>query len=163
MTEARLPPFESLIKSRDVEDPVNMWLHRPLAYAFVALIYKTSITPNQITGLATVVGFAAAGFWFWGTKTAMILGGILLWTSGIIDGADGILARAKNMSSQFGRVLDGSMDMVVAIVSLAAAFTHIFIRSRSWWILLQAPIAVGMTLPHVYLYDFYKESYSGVG
>ena len=45
---AALPPFDALLKSRDVEDPVNLWVHRPLAYAFVAMIYRTRITPHEL-------------------------------------------------------------------------------------------------------------------
>ena len=38
----------------------------------------------------------------------MIAAGALLWTAAILDGADGILARAKGQASQFGRALDGA-------------------------------------------------------
>ena len=97
--KARLPPFDSLLKSRDVEDPVNLWVHRPLAYAIVAGIYRTSVTPNQMTLAATLVGLAAGACWFIGTSELVVAGGALLWASSILDGADGILARAKRMQS----------------------------------------------------------------
>ena len=57
-----LPPFSSVLKSREVEDPVNLWLHRPLAYGFVAATFRTPITPNMITVLAVVVGMTAGAF-----------------------------------------------------------------------------------------------------
>src|SRR5262245_59422827 len=113
-----LPPFETVLKSRAVEDPVNLWVHRPLAYAFVALVFRTSITPNQITLLALLVGFAASACWFIGTPDMMFWGGALLWSSAILDGADGILARAKQLFSDLGRALDGAADMIVAAASL---------------------------------------------
>ena len=56
------PRFETLLKSRDVEDPVNLWLHRPLAYLFARAVYRTPMTPNQVTLLAMFVGVAAAEF-----------------------------------------------------------------------------------------------------
>ena len=108
-----LPPFETVLKSREVEDPVNLWVHRPLAYAIVALIYRTPITPNQITFLALLVGAFAGALFLVGTKTAMLLGGICLWSSAILDGADGILARAKRLFSDVGRAIDGPADGVV--------------------------------------------------
>src|SRR6187431_449670 len=92
-----LPPFGQVLKSREVEDPVNLWVHRPLAYAFCRLVYRTSITPNQVTLIAIVLGLLAAACWFEGSPWAMVWGGALLWSSAIMDGADGILARAKNM------------------------------------------------------------------
>ncbi len=156
---AKLPPFHTVLKSREVEDPVNLWVHRPLAYAFVALIFRTPLTPNQVTVLATLTGFVAAACWFVGSPVLMVAGGIILWTSAILDGADGILARAKQLHSQFGRALDGSMDMVVAIVSVSAAFFHIYMQQRNIWHLILAVPAIGLTLPHIYLYDYYKESY----
>lgn len=156
---SKLPPFESLLKSRDVEDPVNLWFNRPLAYAFVALIYRTRLTPNQVTVLATLVGVTAGAFWLAGTPLAMLLGGIVLWTAGILDGADGILARAKSMQSEFGRALDGSLDFVVVIVSLSGALAHLWLKHHDPMMLLLVIPAFLLTLPHIYLYDFYKESY----
>ena len=114
MAAPKLPAFASLLKSREVEDPVNLWLHRPLAYGFVALVYRSAITPNQITLLAMVVGIAAAACFIEGSGAAMLWGGVLLWTSAILDGADGILARAQRKFSELGRALDGTADVVVA-------------------------------------------------
>ena len=107
MPPAKLPPYSTVIKARDVEDPVNVWLHRPLAYAFVALVYRTPLTPNQVTLLAMIFGLAAGSLWLVGSPTLMLVGGVLLWTSSILDGADGILARAKQMQSELGRALAG--------------------------------------------------------
>jgi phosphatidylglycerophosphate synthase len=155
----RLPPFETVLKSRAVEDPVNLWVHRPLAYAFVALVFRTSITPNQITLLALLVGCVASACWFIGTPEMMFWGGVLLWTSAILDGADGILARAKQMFSDLGRALDGAADMIVAAVSLAAAFTHLWVKHHDVAHLWFAPIAIATSVVHVELYDYYKESF----
>jgi hypothetical protein len=156
---ARLPPFETVLKSREVEDPVNLWVHRPLAYAFVALVYRTSITPNQITGLALLVGFAAAGCWFVGTPALMLTGGCLLWASAILDGADGILARAKKMFSDTGRALDGFADMMVALATVGAAFWHVWLQNHDLFQVMLMPIALLTSVVHVYSYDYYKEAY----
>ena len=155
----RLPPFASLLKSRDVEDPVNIYLHRPLAYGFVKLFYRTRLTPNQVTLLATLVGVVAAAMWIWGTREAMVAGGILLWASAILDGADGILARAKSMQSELGRALDGSADVVVALSTVLAGFYHVWVQYQDPVHLYLMVPSIGLTLFHIYLYDYYKESY----
>ena len=155
----RLPPLASVLKSRDVEDPINLWFNRPLAYAFVALIYRTPITPNQITLASILVGFLAAGCWWHGTREAMVWGGVLLWTSAILDGADGILARAKQMFSELGRALDGTADLFVAVLMLVASAHHIWETQHSvLLVLLLIPIAVTTSL-QIHLYDYYKESF----
>jgi hypothetical protein len=159
LSAPRLPSFSTVIKSRDVEDPINLWFNRPLAYGFVALVYRTPITPNQVTLLSIVVGAAAAACWWQGGATAMLWGGILLWASAILDGADGILARAKQQFSPVGRALDGSADLIVALFVAVAAGHHLWVKHHSVLLVaLIVPIVVTTSL-QVHLYDYYKESF----
>jgi phosphatidylglycerophosphate synthase len=160
MTRSKLPPFSALLKSREVEDPVNLLVHRPLAYAFVWAVHRTPVTPNMVTFLAMAVGMVAGSMWLWGTPAAMVAGGVLLWSSAILDGADGILARAKQMQSDFGRALDGAADTVVAVSTVLPAFYIIWERfDRDPLVFVFCILAILTTLPHLYMYDFYKESY----
>jgi len=152
-----LPPFSQVLKSREVEDPVNLWVHRPLAYAFCWLIYRTPITPNQVTFLAILLGLAATVCWVIGTPALMIWGGALLWSSAIMDGADGILARAKNMQSAFGRALDGSADMIVGLGTLGACVYHLIQKGADGPMIAMAALAFLTTIWQFNLYDFYKE------
>jgi len=156
---AQLPPFSSVLKSNDVEDLVNRYVHRTLAYLFVKSIFRTRITPNMITLSTVVMGFIAGCAFIWGTPTAMFAGGACLWAAAILDGADGILARAKNLQSEFGRALDGSGDTLVAVFTVFPAFYHIWVTSHNpYYLALMVP-ALGLTVMHLATYDFYKESY----
>lgn len=154
-----MPPFRELLKSREVEDPINLSVHRPLAYAFAKLVYPTRMTPNQVTLLAMTVGIAAGVCFLVGSRPAMVLGGLLLWTSAILDGADGILARAKGMQSQFGRALDGSADMVVAIATVLPIVWHLWVTTHDLSIVAMSVPIIALTVVHLYVYDYYKESY----
>jgi phosphatidylglycerophosphate synthase len=156
---APLPPLSSIVKSNDVEDPVNRYVHRTLAYLFVRSIFRTRITPNMITASTVVVGFVAGCAFIWGTPTAMFVGGVCLWAAAILDGADGILARAKNLQSDFGRALDGSADVLVAVFTVFPAFYHIWVTYHNPYHLLLMVPALGLTVVHLSVYDFYKESY----
>jgi len=156
---ASMPRFNSVVKSNDVEDPVNRYLHRTLAYLFVRSIFRTSITPNMITLSSVVVGLVAGCAFLWGTPTAMFVGGVCLWTAAILDGADGILARAKNLHSEFGRALDGSADVLVAVFTVFPAFYHIWVTHHNPYHLVLMVPALGLTVVHLATYDFYKESY----
>ena len=157
--QAALPPFESVLKSREVEDPVNLWVHRPLAYAFVALVYRSAITPNQVTFLSLVAGFAAAVCFVFGTPQAMLVGGALLWSSAILDGADGILARAKRVFSDVGRAIDGVTDAAVAAMTVFAGFFHVWVQFQNPGHLALMPFALFGSILQIYLYDYYKEAY----
>jgi phosphatidylglycerophosphate synthase len=159
MTTPKLPPFESVLKSREVEDPVNLWVHRPLAYGFVAAVYRTPLTPNQVTLLSLFAGIAAAACFVAGTPVAMVWGGALLWSAAILDGADGILARAKNAFSELGRALDGTADAVVGVVSVAGATYHLWVKHHDPSLMLALLAAFGSAVLHIYLYDYYKDSF----
>ena len=154
-----LPPLRSIVKSNDVEDPVNRYVHRTLAYLFVRSIFRTPITPNMITLSTVVVGFVTGCTFIWGTPTAMFVGGVCLWAAAILDGADGILARAKNLQSEFGRALDGSADTLVAVFTVFPAFYHIWVTYHNPYHLILMVPALGLTVVHLAVYDFYKESY----
>jgi phosphatidylglycerophosphate synthase len=154
-----LPPFSTLLKSKDVEDPVNIWLHRPLAYAFVKAIYATPMTPNMVTLLAMLVGIAGGASILVGTAPALLLGGLLLWSASILDGADGILARAKGLSSQFGRALDGAADAVVAAATVFPAVYHLWVTQQDSLLLWLSIPTIYMAVTHMVLYDYYKEHY----
>ncbi len=154
-----LPPLRSVLKSNDVEDPVNRWVHRTLAYLFVKSIFRTGITPNMITLSTVLFGLVSGCAMIWGTPAAMWVAGLSLWTAAILDGADGILARAKNLQSEFGRALDGSADALVAVFTVFPAFFHIWVKHHdSYHLLLMVP-ALLLTIVHLAVYDFYKESY----
>ncbi len=152
------PRFETLLKSRDVEDPVNLWLHRPLAYLFARAVYRTPMTPNQVTLLAMFVGVGAAVFFVLGPPYFAI-GGVLLWASSILDGADGILARAKKMSSDVGRALDGTADGVVAGTTVFAVVYQIWITNHRTLDMVLVALAIPSAMIQIYLYDYYKEIY----
>jgi phosphatidylglycerophosphate synthase len=156
-TAPGLPPFAQVLKSRDVEDPINLWVHRPLAYAFCWLIYGTRITPNQVTLFAILLGLGASAAWIDGQPWSMVLGGALLWSSAIMDGADGILARAKNLQSAFGRALDGTGDMLVGLASVVGCVYHLIDQGASAPLIAVCAFVFPVTILQFNLYDFYKE------
>ena len=49
--------------------------------------------------------------------------------------------------------------MVVAGASLAAAFTHMWVKHHDVTHLWMAPLAIATSVVHIELYDFYKESF----
>ena len=154
-----LPPLTSVLKSNDVEDPVNRWVHRTLAYLFVKSIFRTPITPNMITLSTVLLGLISGAAILWGTSAAMWVAGISLWMAAILDGADGILARAKNVQSEFGRALDGAADTLVGVFTVLPVVFHIWVKHHDPYYLLLAVPAIVLTVVHLAVYDFYKESY----
>ncbi len=92
---------------KDLAEPVNVYIHDPIAKRFVDVLKNTFITPNQVTYLSVLVGFVSGYLFSQGSWSSSIVGGLLLELTVILDCVDGQLARAKNMASDWGRLIDG--------------------------------------------------------
>jgi len=92
---------------KDLAEPVNVYIHDPIAKRFVAVLKNTFVTPNQVTYLSVAVGFASGYSFSLGTGVTSVIGGLLLELTLVLDCVDGQLARAKNMASEWGRLIDG--------------------------------------------------------
>jgi len=160
---ARKPKAHDLratFKPRDVEEPVDYYVNRPIAAHLVRALAKTPITPNQVTALSGLVGVAAGvviGTAPLGMSLRVPIGGCLLFVSLLLDCADGQLARLKGQSSMMGRALDGYVDVVptaAVFVGFAwllyrAGYSALFINALGW--------SAGYSLKwHAHSYDHAK-------
>ncbi len=102
---------------------IDIYLNRPVAALIVRAVYNTKITPNMITLFSGFVGILSAFFFSGGEYIYFIIGGVFAQLSSIIDGADGMLARAKNMTSPYGTFLDLFFDRIVDFsISIGVAY-----------------------------------------
>jgi phosphatidylglycerophosphate synthase len=92
---------------------VDIYLNRPAAALIVKAVYNTRVTPNGLTVISLFLGMLGAFFFSRGNYLYFILGGIAAQLSSIVDGADGMLARAKNMGSEYGSFLDLIFDRII--------------------------------------------------
>jgi phosphatidylglycerophosphate synthase len=108
------------IKSSISDEPINTYLLRPLAGLIVRVLYRTRITPNQVTVASIIAGLVAALVYLRGDPVALVFAGLLVITKDVLDSADGQLARAKQQYSRFGRFLDSIGDFIVDLAVFAA-------------------------------------------
>jgi phosphatidylglycerophosphate synthase len=92
---------------------VDRHLNRRAAALLVKAVYRTSVTPNQLTWISAFMGWVSAALFAHGEPTSLVAAGIAAQLSSIIDGADGMLARARGQCSEFGSHLDLFLDRVV--------------------------------------------------
>ena len=85
----------------------NRWVVRAL--------YPISVSANQITFLALLMGLAAAGCYAFGGEHALIWGAVFLYGKLFLDNVDGPLARLRGEVSRLGRFLDSFSDFTVAV------------------------------------------------
>ena len=92
---------------KELAEPINVHINEPIAKKIVGVLKDTFITPNQVTYLSVLVGFASGYSFSQGNSISSVFGGLLLELTLILDCVDGQLARAKNMASDLGRLIDG--------------------------------------------------------
>ena len=86
----------------DLVEPVNRYIQVPIAKQIVGFLKNTPVTPNHVTYFSVLVGFASGYAFSFSTPMFLILGGVLLEITLVLDCVDGQLARAKGMSSDLG-------------------------------------------------------------
>ncbi|MFQ6088317.1 MAG: CDP-alcohol phosphatidyltransferase family protein [Candidatus Methanofastidiosia archaeon] len=93
-----------------------------------------TITPNLITIVSFILGILSAiNFAF----SNILVGIILYYTSDVLDGVDGIIARRKNMSTLYGAYLDSCLDRYVDAAILLGICIHLSNAGYIWiiWII----------------------------
>ena len=135
---------------------IDKFVNRPLASLIVRAVYRTSVTPNQLTLLAFALGLAGAYFFSRGTPSAFLVGGILTQASSIMDNADGMLARARNQMSEFGAQLDIYLDRVNEFFLLTSIALGQYLYSGSLKLLIVGLAATGIYFLQVSLFYLTK-------
>jgi len=79
----------------EIEEFFDLFFYRPLAFLLVKIVYRTNITPNQLTIVAICFGLASGCVYAWGLPGSCLYGAILFMLYNVIDCSDGMLARLK--------------------------------------------------------------------
>ena len=122
--------YKESVKSDASDELINTYILRPAAGLIVRALYRTPVTPNQLTLAATASGLAAAALYWEGTPLLTALAGLCLTGKDLLDSADGQLARAKGLFSRAGRFLDSIGDFAVNL-AVFSAIAAAMVRSGS--------------------------------
>lgn len=138
--------FEGLV------EPVNRYIQDPIAKKIVGFLKNTPVTPNQVTYISVLVGFASGYVFSFASPVSLILGGTLLEVTLVLDCVDGQLARAKGMASEWGRLIDGIAGYfayLAVVVGLVKGFPE-------YETVLE--IIAGLIILRAISYDYCKQS-----
>lgn len=124
---------------------LDRYLNRRLSEPITLLLLKTPLTPNQITLLTLLVGFASALLFFSPNYFLGLLGALVFLFSSVLDCCDGAVARLKFMESRLGRWLDDTCDTLVFLaLFLAIGWSH-GTGDGTAWTTLAGALALGTT------------------
>jgi phosphatidylglycerophosphate synthase len=151
----------SATKPGEVEEWVDERIHRPLARQLVVLLLRTPITPNQVTLLSGFVGVLGGIALFGGAEHPawLVLAGVLLFGSVVLDCCDGQLARARQISSTTGAILDGLADYAVGFTFGIGASHYLVHRLGSPWYWLLGLVGIVSSALQSAMFDHAKTRY----
>jgi phosphatidylglycerophosphate synthase len=149
------------LKSLDVEEPVDVYVHRPLAYLLARALLPTPVSPNLVTLASMGIGVYAAVLIVSSVPHHFQWAALCAFLSTVFDCADGQLARMRKTSSVIGRMLDGTADVIVTAAILIGGGYYICLKYGSSPGLVVACIAFTLvagvaTSVQTTLFDHYK-------
>jgi hypothetical protein len=149
--------YKKSLKMREVEEVFDLIIYRPLAFLLVRAVYKTKITPNNITFIAILMGITAGCFYSLGQPVYFKIGALFYLAFNILDCSDGQLARLKKNGNHIGRLIDGIGDYIATLavyLGIAFGFVPNSVNPYYWFILLL--LAGVSTIIHGMLVDYYR-------
>ncbi|MGA1977476.1 MAG: CDP-alcohol phosphatidyltransferase family protein [Bacteroidales bacterium] len=107
--------YKSSLKMARVEELLDLFFYRIIAFLIVKTVYHTRITPNHLTFAAIIMGITGGFFYSFGTDRSCIIGALFYMMFNILDCSDGQLARLKGNGKPIGRIIDGIADLIAAV------------------------------------------------
>ncbi len=156
---AHLEEVLSTIKQIDIEERYDIYFSRFYGLYLAKMGRWLSLTPTHISLISLVLGVIGGGLLFFQESIEIIIiAGFLITLAGVLDSADGQLARMTGQSTELGRSIDGVIDNVVFLSCYLGGSLY-FYPIYGWPIFLLAVVS-GYT--HSYkaaLYEFYKAEF----
>jgi len=157
---ARAPSLEERQKlCESLDDPLNRYYRYPAARGLLRIAIGLPLRPDHITYLHTTLGIVGAAMIAWGGRNAMFAAFFFLEARMILDCYDGVLARAKKLSSPRGRTLDELGDAVAYIAICIGMNIHVYRTHPGTPVELVTAFGATVLLAGAmsgHAYDFYK-------
>ncbi len=155
--------YKKSLKMLEVEEIFDLFFYRPLAFILVKIIYRSNITPNQLTIGAIIMGIIGGIFYAQGSPLSpeyFIIGALFFMMFNILDCSDGQLARLKKNGTRTGRIIDGVADYIAVTavyIGIGIGFANNTDNPALYWGLL-ALTGASNTI-HAILVDYYRNRF----
>ena len=98
-------------KSKDTDDPVDVYIYEPVSIRLAHRFIKLGVSANAVSIMSLTIGVGGSILFYPQNRWINLLGIVFEIIALILDFCDGQIARLTHTSSQFGRVLDGAVDI----------------------------------------------------
>ena len=164
-----LREFRTSLKHTIFDETLTLYILRPIAFIFVKMIYRTNITPNQVSLMTIITGLISGFIYSFGKPIFFIIGGGLHFFCLVLDCVDGMIARLKKNGTPVGRIVDGFADYSVGVavfIGYGIGLAHTgyqvpFSINISHWTLLA--ISAVSWIFHSIIVDYYRVEFMAHG
>jgi hypothetical protein len=145
-------------KAFEIEELADVYFFRPLGFIVARCAAALRTTPTQLTVFGALAGVTGGALLY--DERLGLFAFALMITHGIIDSADGQLARMTGQVTELGRVLDGVGGYVThgaIYLAIAAGVIH---RGGSGTILIWMVLAGMANAAQAQMYDYHRTAYA---
>lgn len=135
---------------------INRLINRPLAAIIVKILLPSPLTPNQVTFISFLIGIAGAVCFALGKPLYFLWGGILVQLSSLMDCVDGMLARARGISSVYGAYLDVFLDRINEFFIITGFTLGLYAYTKSLILLILGFIGLSLYFMQIMLFYLTK-------
>lgn len=149
------------IKLLDVEERFDLYFSRFFGLYLAKIGEKLNLTPTHVSLVSLFAGIAGGGLLYFQEDWSIILvASALITLAGLLDSADGQLARRTGQSTDFGRIIDGIIDNCVFFACYFSACLYFVFGDIGWPIFFMGLVAgFGSHSFSANMYEFYKSEY----
>jgi len=150
-------PQNLAFKAFETAELADVYFFRPLGSVFARLAGSLQMTPTQVTIFGALVG-VAGGAMLYDERLGLVAFALLI-VHGIIDSADGQLARLTGQVTELGRVLDGVSGYVTHVAIYLAIATGIVHRGGNGSTFIWMSLAGIANAIQAQLYEYHRPAY----
>src|SRR3989440_7020176 len=152
-----MPQSDLALKSAEIEELADLYFFRPVGLVVARAGHAVGLTPIGLTLLAMIIGIAGGALLY--DERLGLLAFALLILHGIIDSADGQLARMTGRVTDLGRALDAAGGYVTHVAIFLAIGASLLHRGWSASILFWMVLAGIATAVHAQMYVYHRDAY----
>lgn len=163
ISKSQLPFVEELrrsIKVIEIEERMDLLIHRPIGLLLCRLAIRLHLTPTQISFMSLFCGVVAGFFFYQQDQISFAIWGcVFLIMAGILDTVDGQVARLTNQCSELGMMIDGLIDNGVFVAVYLGSALY-FYPDYGLWIFVLGYISGYLHSIQSMIFDYYKHEFA---
>ena len=148
------------IKNIEIEERMDLAIHRPIGLILSWIAIKMGCAPIYISLASLATGVGGGILFYWQDDFQKLLwASALIILAGLLDSADGQVARLTGNFTKLGRIIDGVADNIV-FITIYISGSLFFLPYYGIWMIPVLVVSGVLHSTKTLLFDYYKNECS---